>query len=613
MTSPDLTDANINRLAELFPGVVTETLDADGHPKRTIDFDLLRQELSDHIVEGPQERFQLDWPGKRAAAFVANAPIAKTLRPVREESVDFDTTKNLFLEGDNLEALKLLQESFLGKVKLIYIDPPYNTGNDFVYNDAFAETAAEYLARSGQTDSDGSLLVANTEANGRFHSDWLSMIYPRLKLARNLLTDNGVVMISIDDNEVANLRRVCDELFGPGNFVAQFVWTTKNAARGVPPRTMLMSNHEYVVVYARKVEHVRFKGLERDESDFANPDNDPRGLWRSESMKATGAQDNYFSIVDPKTGNSYYANWAFSQARVSEMVNDGLVLFPSDPSGTPRQKKFIDTYVNDRKAFVTSLGWFSTENSTKALMSLFDGEKLFDFPKPIELMRFLVDQATDRDSGDLIFDLFAGSGSTAEAVIGLNSLDGGNRSFGLIQIAEETPVKSTARRLGFTSIAGLARERIRRSGMRIRDGSGLISHTLDIGFRVLKVDTTNVADVLRTPDETDQLLLEELEGSVKPGRSGEDVLFQVMLDWGLDLTMTIAVEEIEGREVLVVEDDALIACFESEVSPELVRIIAKRKPLRAVFRDSGFASDDARINAEQIFREVSPATDVKAI
>lgn len=613
MTSPDLTEANIDKLADLFPTVITETLDADGNPQRAIDFDLLRQELSDHIVEGPQERYRLDWPGKRAAAFAANAPIAKTLRPVREESVDFDTTKNLFIEGDNLDALKLLQESYLGKVKLIYIDPPYNTGHDFVYEDDFSTASTEYLQRSEQLSSTGERLVANPESNGRFHSDWLDMIYPRLKLAKNLLRDDGIVLLSIDDNEVANLRKICDELFGTQNFVGQFVWTTKNAARGVPPRTMLMSNHEYVVAYGREASLVRFKGINRDESDFSNPDKDPRGLWRSESMKATGSQDNYFTIVDPVTRNEYHANWAFSRSRIADMIADGLVIFPSDPSGTPRQKKFIDTYVNDRKAFVSNLGWFSTENATKALMRLFDGKKVFDFPKPLDLLRFLVEQATSGGLGGIVLDLFSGSGSLPVAVLEQNSVDGLERPFIAIQLDEATMAGSAAQRAGFPTISGLARERVERVGHIITADASLLAKPVDVGFRSLHVDTSNMADVIRTPDATDQLALTDLEPSVKSDRTGEDLLFQVLLDWGLELAMPIVKETIAGHEVFDVEDGALIACFDKSLGSEVVQQIARRNPVRVVFRDDGFESDAQRINVEQIFREVSPSTEVKAV
>ncbi|QUC13997.1 site-specific DNA-methyltransferase [Arachnia propionica] len=613
MTSPDFTQANIDKIAELFPNVMTESLDADGNPERAVDFDLLRQELSGHIIEGPQERYRLDWPGKRAAAFAANAPIAKTLRPVREESVNFDTTKNLFIEGDNLDALKLLQESYLGKVKLIYIDPPYNTGNDFVYKDDFAETSADYLARSGQRSETGDRLVANTEANGRFHSDWLSMMYPRLKLARNLLDKSGIIAISIDDNEVSNLRLACDEVFGRQNFVAQFVWTTKNAARGVPPKTLLMSNHEYIVVYARTIDSVRFQGLDRDEADFSNPDGDPRGLWRSESMKATGAQDNFFTISDPRTGNEFHANWAFSRSRIAEMIADGLVLFPDSPEGMPRQKKFIDSYVNDRKAFVTSLGWYSTENATKSLMALFEGEKVFDFPKPLELLTFLIRQATSVHNEDLVMDLFAGSGSSAAATMKLNAEDGGDRRFVMVQLPEPIPARGAAGRIGIRNIADLSRERIRRMALGIGDRTGLVSVGLDLGFRSLRVDSSNRADVLKTADDTEQLGLDDLASSVKPDRSGEDLLFQVLLDWGLELSLPMTREHIDGREVLSVDADALVACFAESVTPEVVRGIAERGPLRAVFRDDAFDSDAARINAEQVFREVSPATEVRTI
>ncbi len=618
MHSPDLTERNIDRIAELFPTVVTETLDVDGNPIRAVDFDALRQELSDHVVEGPQERYQLDWPGKRAAAFAANAPIAKTLRPVREESVDFDTTKNLFIEGDNLDALKLLQESYLGKVKLIYIDPPYNTGNDFVYRDNFAETAEDYLTRSGQRDDTGVGLIANSESNGRFHTDWLNMMYPRLRLARNMLSDSGMVMISVDDNEVANLRTLCDAVFGPKNFVAQFVWHTKNAARGVPPRTLLMANHEYILVYAREIDAVRFKGLPRDEEDFGNPDNDPRGLWRSESMKATGAQDNHFTISDPSTGRSYHANWAFSQRRITEMLAEGLIIFPSVPTGTPRQKKFIDSYVNDRKAFVTSLGWYSTENATKSLMALFGGKKVFDFPKPLDLLAFLIDQSTSSRSADVVVDFFSGSASTAHAVLQVNAADGGNRAFILAQCPESIPPSSDAFGLGFTSIPEIARERIRRAGDVLQSAG--VGKRIDVGFRSLRIDSTCLADVSRYPDALHQGSISLDRDSIKADRSGEDLLFQLLLDWGLDLSLPIKQETLSRererereREIFRVADNALVACFSEEVSADVVTYIAQLQPLRAVFRDSAFRTDAERINAEQLFRELSPNTEVKTV
>lgn len=619
MTSPDLTDANIEKLAELFPIVVTETLDAEGNPKKAIDFDLLRQELSDHVVEGPQERYQLDWPGKRAAAFAANAPIAKTLRPVREESVDFDTTKNLFIEGDNLDALKLLQESYLGKVKLIYIDPPYNTGNDFVYADDFSESVQEYLERSGQTDDSGVKLVANTESNGRFHSDWLSMMYPRLKLARNLLTNDGVLFISADYHESANLRRLCDEIFGEGNFQADISWQKRyTRSNNTQDFTTVV---EHVLVYSRSSEFEVNLLPRTDEADgrYSNPDNDPRGPWKGASFlnPATPEQrpNLCYPITNPNTGKvaTPTANaWRRSKEEFQRLSDEGLLYWGADgTSPVPSIKMFL----SEARGLTPINFWEhayagNTDDGTRDVTSLFNA-KLFDNPKPVRLLMRILEHATGPDS--LIVDFFGGSGTTAEAVLAKNAEDGGARQFILVQLDETPHPKSEAAKAGYQTIAAVARERIRRAGRRVLEEGRVMSEHLDVGFRSLRIDTTNMADVLRSPDETDQLSLSELEGSVKSGRSGEDLLFQVMLDWGLELTMEIAIEQIDGHEVFVVEDGALIACFDSQVRPELVRTIAEREPLRAVFRDSSFASDNARINAEQVFREVSPATDVKAI
>ncbi|WP_225989436.1 site-specific DNA-methyltransferase [Rhodococcus erythropolis] len=619
MTSPDLTDKNIDMLAKLFPSVIIETIDADGNPKNAIDFDLLRQELSNHVVEGPQERYRLDWPGKRAAAFAANAPIAKTLRPVREESVDFDTTKNLFIEGDNLDALKLLQESYLGKVKLIYIDPPYNTGNDFVYNDDFAETAEDYLLRSGQTDDSGARLSANPESNGRFHSDWLSMMYPRLKLARNLLSDDGIIAISIDDNEVAALRTVGDEVFGSSAFIGALTWRrrptpdSRNYSR-------LSVDHEYVLLYGRS-NFARLKGRGIDESKYKNPDNDPRGFWTSENLTGLASADQrpnlHYDLVNPATGLVYPPSpsrgWSKGRESMDRLIAESRILWPASPDGRPREKKFL----SELKSAVTGFSTWLTSGeigynytATREVRDLLGG-KLFDFPKPVSLVKTLCDQVTEHD--DIVLDFFAGSGSTAHAVMSANASDESARRFILVQLGESVEAGSEAAKAGYRSIAELSRERVRRAGQLVIQQAGMAGDGIDVGFRTLKVDTTNMADVLRVPDETDQLALTELEGSVKPDRSGEDLLFQVLLDWGLELTMPISVEQLDGYEVFVVEDGALIACFDSDVSPELMRTIAKRAPLRVVFRDSGFVSDDARINTEQIFRELSPATDVKAI
>ncbi|NIL74903.1 MULTISPECIES: site-specific DNA-methyltransferase [Rhodococcus] len=622
MTSPDLTDANVDKLAELFPNVVTETLDAEGNPGRAIDFDLLRQELSDHVVEGPQERYQLDWPGKRAAAFTANAPIAKTLRPVREESVDFDTTRNLFIEGDNLDALKLLQESYLGKVKLIYIDPPYNTGNDFVYSDSFAQRVDEYLHASGQTDDSGTRLMANTEANGRFHSDWLSMIYPRLKLARNMLANDGVIFISIDDNEIGQLRRICDEVFGESNFLAQIVWQKRTSPEA---RKRLGAGHEYIVVYARDSAVVADALLplpldEKDCAAFGNPDNDPRGPWVSSDFTAPGYRPNQmYQIVTPsglEVGPPPGRCWMNVESEYKAQVSEGRFWFGPDGKGIPRRK----TYLAERDGKSAWTWWPNaevghTQEGTREVRALFDkdGPTYFDFPKPVRLMQRIVQLATHPDRDEVILDFFAGSGSMAHATMAQNAADAGNRRFIMVQIGEVPSPKSDAAKAGYGSIAKISLDRIRRAARKIHEEYGLTSGGFDAGFRALKVDTTNMAGVLRTPDETDQLSLSGLQDSVKADRSGEDLLFQVLLDWGLELTMPIVVEHIDGHEVFIVEDGALIACFDLELGPQIAHLIAERQPLRAVFRDSGFASDDARINAEQVFREVSPTTDVKAI
>jgi adenine-specific DNA-methyltransferase len=624
MTSPDLTSDSIDKFAELFPSVITETVEGEGDDKvvkRGIDFDLLRQELSDHVVEGPQERYQLDWPGKRAAWFAANVPIAKTLRPVRDESVDFDTTKNLFIEGDNLEALKLLQESYLGKVKFIYVDPPYNTGNDFVYDDDFAESSSEYLVRSGQVDDDGLRLVANTEANGRFHSDWLSMLLPRLKLARNLLTDDGLIFISIDSNELASLRLICDEVFGRGNFVDLLVWQKKVSPSN--DSQFFSNDHEQILVYARSKRPGVVERLERNDKHnkyYTNPDGDPRGRWNSVAATSNKSADErpnlYYPVRNPHTGDEAWpprtAAWKYSKDTMQQLIDDGRLYWGGDGrSALPRIKKFLtDAGKVVPRNILGHQEYGSTQLGATEFRELM-GDIPFDYPKPSKLIEGLLSLSPVADEPTIVLDFFAGSGTTAQAVLQRSAHDGADRRFILVQLPE--PLKEGAREAGIETLADVARERIRRVGRKLIADSGLVGEGLDVGFRSLRVDTTNMADVLRTPDETDQHALAGLEDSVKPGRSGEDLLFQVLLDWGLELTMPISVEEIDGHKTFVVEDDALIACFDAEVGPELVRAIAKRMPLRVVFRDSGFASDDDRINAEQIFREVSPSTDVKAI
>lgn len=623
MTSPDLTDANIDKLAELFPTVVTESIDAGGNVKMTIDFDLLRQELSDHVVEGPQERYQLDWPGKRAAAFAANAPISKTLRPVREESVDFDTTKNLFIEGDNLDALKLLQESYLGKVKLIYIDPPYNTGNDFVYDDDFAESTSEYLERSGQVDDSGSRLVANPDSNGRFHSDWLSMMYPRLRLARNLLQEDGVICISIDDIERDNLGKIMAEVFGAENFVDSLIW--KKRYGGGAKERHFVSLHEYVLVFARNIEALPNIEIALTPESIAryytsrDANFAARGPYRTHPLEATKSMDArpnlVYSIPGPDGEIWPERQWLWGRDRALAALEAGELEFVNGRNGktTVHTKQYLrdaDGAQRRGKPF-SIIDDVYTQHGTNEMIGLFGDAKVFPFPKPTGLLRKLID-ALAPNEGDVIMDLFAGSGSTAHAVMAQNGVDRIERPFILVQVPELIP-ESTVSGGGFSNIAELSRERVRRSAHKVLNELGVEAQSLDTGFRTLRIDTSNLVDVRRAPDATDQLELDQLEGSVKVGRSNSDLLFQVLLDWGLDLTMPIDAEQIDGREVLVVEKGALVACFDGDISPAVVHAIAKRQPLRAVFRDSGFASDDSRINAEQIFREVSPATDVKAI
>ena len=617
--SPDLTARNIERIADLFPQVITESRDAEGNVTLAVDFDLLRQELSDHVVEGPQERYRLDWPGKRAAAFTANAPIAKTLRPVREESVDFDTTKNLFIEGDNLDALKLLQESYLGKVKLIYIDPPYNTGNDFVYEDDFAETSAEYLARSGQTSQAGDRLVANTEANGRFHSDWLSMMYPRLKLARNLLMDDGFIFISIDDHEVANLMRLCEEVFGAENAIATFAWQKTLTRRN--DATFVSNAHEYVVCFARNANAAYFNKVETDDKQratYTNRDNDPRGDWLAVPFHAPNIRPNLTYPITTPSGRVLMPPsgrcWSTTQDQFEELRRDDRIYFGKNGDGMAQRKKFW----SERELGMVPWTWWphdeagENRGATKEIKDLFDGEVVFSAPKPTRLIQKII-ELVPNEPGDVVLDFFAGSGTTADAVLRWNATGKSPWSFVLVQADERSDPKSVAAGLGYADLALISRERVRRAARAVKQAEGLIDTPSDLGFRAFRVDGSSLLNVLRTPDETDQLGLSALELSIDSDRSEEDLLFQVLLDWGLELSLSLVREAIDDREVFSVDEGALIACFADSVTPEVVRVIAQRGPLRAVFRDDAFESDAARINAEQVFREVSPATEVRTI
>lgn len=594
-TSPNFRTDLAKKLEELVPEAI-----ADGK----VDVVKLKELLAEDAGE-PNERFGLFWPGKKQALRAAQDPTTATLRPAKDESKDWDTTNNIFIEGDNLEVLKVLQKQYHNSIKMIYIDPPYNTGKDFVYPDNFKEGLQNYLEFSQQVDEGNKKISTNTETAGRYHSNWLNMMYPRLKLARNLLTDDGVIFISIDDAEQVNLKKICDEIFGEGSFLGQFTWVTKNAARGVPPVNMLMSNHEYVVAYARNSNKLKFKGLSRDESDFSNPDNDPRGLWRSESMKATGSQDNVFTVTNPKNGYSYTSNWAFSETRFNEMIKENLVIFPKGQFGTPRQKKFMNSYLNDNKAFVTNLGWYSTENATKALMTMFEGKKYFDFPKPVELIKFFVNQSTNND---IILDFFAGSATTAHAVMQLNAEDGGNRKHIMVQLPEPTDEKSEAFKAGYKKISDIARERINRAGEKIKadfaDKLAERETPLDVGYRTYKLADTNFTKWQSAPtgDLTElQARLDLMRESSNDNASEEDLLVEVLLKMGLPLTTRTRTVDVDGLHVhqVVAEGDSSegqpVLYLNEHVKPTLEQlraIITDLTPSKFVILDDAFQGDN---------------------
>ncbi len=603
MQTANKADENYRKLAELFPNAVTETIDENGEVVRVIDKDVLMQEIAVKVVDGREERYQFTWPDKKESVLLANAPISKTLRPCREESVDFDNTENLYIEGDNLEVLKLLQETYLGKIKVIYIDPPYNTGNDFVYEDDFAQSTEEYLANSGQFDEDGNRMVQNTESNGRFHTDWLNMIYPRLRLAKDLLADDGAIFVSIDEHEHENLLHVMNEIFGESNYIDSIVWDKKSSAKGVPPRNMMVNVHEYIVAYQKR--EFKFVGEKRgaDADGFKNPDNDPRGPWRESNIKSTTKPiEQAFTIVDPNTGREYHNTWAFSKESLDRMIKEERILWKDS---LPKQKEFMNELTNENKAIKSNWGVFDAQSTTVFLKKLIPEVK-FDNPKPISLMKYLTSVAVGRD--DTVLDFFSGSATTAHAVMQLNAEDGGHRKFIMVQLPEATDEKSEAYKAGYKNICEIGKERIRRAGKKIKEDSPLTTQGLDIGFRVLKCDTSNMKDVYYRPDEVEQTLFDNYADNIKNDRTPEDLLFQVMLDLGILLSSKIEETTIAGCEVFNVADGFLYACFDSNVSDAVVTTIAKEQPYYAVFRDSGMASDSVLTNFDQIFAAISPST-----
>ena len=619
MHSLDGVQRNIELIGKLFPNAITE-VKRDGKVEHAIDFDVLRQELSDSIVEGREERYQFTWPDKKKAMLAANAPITATLRPVVADSVGKDGTpggfdsENLYIEGDNLEVLKLLQETYLGKVKMIYIDPPYNTGNDFVYEDDFAQSTDEYLANSGQFDEEGNRMVQNTESNGRFHTDWLNMMYPRLKLAKDLLSEDGVIFISLDDGEIDNLKKISDEVLGSQNYVGTVIWERAFAPKN--DAKYFSTSHDFVLVYAKNIEDFEIGKLPRTQeanARYKNPDNDPRGPWAADNMtvKTYSAAYDYpittpnGTVVNPTNGRC----WFTSKERMQKLIEDGRVYFGADGGNTPRLKRYL---ADVQQGMTPTTIWKCddvghNQEGRQELKKLFDDKGYFDSPKPQRLMHRILKVANLLDNS-IVLDFFSGSASTAHAVMQLNAEDGGHRKFIMVQLPEKCDEKSEAYKAGYKNICEIGKERIRRAGAKIKEEAGLAAQNLDTGFRVLKCDTSNMKDVYYNPAEYEVNMFSRLEDNIKEDRTPEDLLFQVMLDLGVLLSSKIEETTIAGKKVFNVEDNYLIACFDSDVSEETIKAIAKQKPYYFVMRDSSMASDSVATNFDQIFATYSPDT-----
>ncbi len=623
MESLDMTAQNIEKIGALFPNCITETKDASGKPKKAINFDLLRQMLSADVIEG-NEAYEFTWVGKKAAIVEANKPIRKTLRPCKEESLNWDSTENLYIEGDNLEVLKLLQESYLGKVKMIYIDPPYNTGNDFIYRDDFAMESEEWRVESGEIDDDGNRMFKNTDTNGRFHSDWCSMIYSRLMLARNLLADDGVIFISIDDNEVANLTKICDEVFGEDNRIALICHKSRAS---VSNDKIISPNHNTVAFYAKNSFALEARrkmiGLDPILEGFDLNDNDGLGSYRLVPVDGPGGA---------KKGNPHYeflgieGYWRFSKETMQEKYDQGLVV----RRGNSLYQKYFKTTAEKTRRTATT--WWDdaglTSSATSKLKALM-GKASFDTPKPIELIDRMLRMITFEDKESIVLDFFSGSATTADAVMQFNASDGGRRKYILVQLDEKCDEKSAAYESGFRSICEIGKERIRRAGQKILaelaeketaakeatlfDDTSNTPPTLDVGFRVLKLDDTNMKDVYYAPADYEQGSLDEWESNIKEDRSDLDLLFGCLLEWGLPLSLPYKSEEIAGCTVHNYNDGDLVACFDENIPTSVIKTIAKRQPLRAVFRDSSFADSPAKINVTQIFKELAPDTSVKVL
>lgn len=637
MHTPDLADENFAKLAALFPNAVTETKDENGNVVRAIDADVLRQEISATVVEGSQERYQFTWPDKKKSVVLANQPIAKTLRLDREKSVGRDgtpgsiDTENIYIEGDNLDALKLLQETYLGKVKMIYIDPPYNTGNDFIYEDDFSLDTDEYLGNSGQFDEEGNRLVQNTESNGRFHTDWLNMIYPRLKVAKDLLSDDGVIFISIDDGEAANLIKLCNDVMGETNLVADLIWQKKFSRSN--DATYFSTMHDHILCYCKQnimMGDIGWKiGLlprgEEIPNGYSNPDNDPRGVWTSVILSAKSGSESLLYEIETPSGRKVYPPsgrfWSCSKETFEKWKADNRIWFGTNGDGTPRKKTFLSEVQSGLRPntilFQDDVG--NNQEAKQETKALFNGLGVFDSPKPVRLLTTLL-RIANTEPDAIILDFFSGSATTAHAVMQLNMEEIGNggggyanRKFIMVQLPEQTDAKSEAYKAGYKTICEIGEERIRRAGKKIKEESPLTTADLDIGFRVFKVDSSNMEDVYYRPADYNQGQMELFADNIKPDRTPEDLLFQVMLDLGILLSSDIQETEIAGKKVFSVADGYLIACFDKDVTEETVKAIAQKQPVYAVFRDSSMASDSVATNFEQIFETYSPRTQRKVL
>jgi len=618
MESINLTEKNIEKIGAMFPNVITEARDENGKLKRSINFALLKQLLSEDVVDG-DEAYEFKWVGKKASIVEAGKPIRKTLRPYKEESKDWDTTENLYIEGDNLDVLKLLQESYLGTVKMIYIDPPYNTGNDFIYRDDFSISTEKYEEQSGMFDEDDNRLFQNTSTNGRFHSDWCSMIFPRLQMSRNLLTDDGVIFISIDDYEVENMKKICGEVFGESNFVGCVIWERAFAPKN--DAKYFSASHDYLIVYAKNITNFKIGRLERSQEAndrYTNPDNDPRGNWTSGdlSVKTYNANTDYpittpsGRIVNPPNGSC----WRVSKNKFIDLVSDNRIWFGTDGNNVPRLKRFISD-VQD--GMVPTTLWFykdvgHNQEGRQELKKLFDDKGYFDGPKPVRLLSKAI-RIANLGKNDIVLDFFSGSATSAHAVMQTNVSDNRSNKFIMVQLPEETNETSEAYVNGYETICEIGKERIRRAGEKIKEEAGLMAKDLDIGFRVLKLDCTNMKDVYYAADEYSQGMLSGLESNIKEDRNDLDLLFACLIEWGLPLSLPHTSDEVNGVLVHTINDGDLIACFAENISEMVVKEIAKRHPLRAVFRDSSFANSPGKINVEEIFKLMAPNTSVKVL